>query len=75
VRANFDETWFETVFAALDRLHDEVSAGDLRAISSMPAAAIVGWLEDVIYTAQETIVELRTTQAEIDDVTEADLVS
>jgi len=55
----FDEVWFEQVFTALDRLHDAASAGC--STSSLPVTPelMVGWLEDIIYTAQETIREIR----------------
>lgn len=58
-RADFNEMWFEAVFKAVDRLHDEVSAGHLRAVSPLHPALMVGWLEDIIYTAQEAIFEIR----------------
>ncbi len=55
----FDELWFETVFTALDRLHDALSAGCGTAVSPVAPDDMVGWLEDIIYTAQESIVEIR----------------
>lgn len=64
----YSEVWFETVFQALDRLHDDVCAGRL---SGMQTVDVVGWLEDIIYTAEQTIDELRA-QPSI-TVTDADL--
>jgi len=58
-RGIYDEAWFETVFMALDRLHDAVSAGCPGAVSRVAPEDMVGWLEDIIYTAQEAIVEIR----------------
>lgn len=58
-RTSFDEVWFETVFLALDRLHDAVSEQSPANISTIAPAEMVGWLEDIIYTAQEAIVEIR----------------
>jgi hypothetical protein len=55
----FDETWFETLFLALDSLHDAVSEQRVSKVSSVAPADMVGWLEDIIYTAQEAIVEIR----------------
>jgi len=55
----YDEAWFETVFVALDRLHDALSAGYLGTVSRVAPEDMVGWLEDIIYTAQEAIVEIR----------------
>jgi hypothetical protein len=55
----YDEAWFETVFVALDRLHDALSAGHLGTVSRVAPEDMVGWLEDIIYTAQEAIVEIQ----------------
>jgi len=40
-------------------LHDHACAGSLNALSPVRPAEIVGWLEEFIYTAQETILEIR----------------
>jgi hypothetical protein len=63
-RASFDEAWFETVFRALDGLHDAVSDQRANTVSPVAPAEMVGWLEDIIYTAQEAIVEIRATMPE-----------
>ena len=55
----FDEQWLERVFTALDALHDALSAGCVAAVSPVEPDDMVGWLEDIIYTAQESIVEIR----------------
>jgi len=54
-----DRAWFEGVYQALDRLHDGACAGSLSGLSPVAPAEIVGWLEEFIYTAQETILEIR----------------
>ncbi len=61
----FDAVWFETLFAAIDRLHDEACAKNSRAASRMAPADMIGWLEDIIYTAQEAIAELRDKHPEL----------
>jgi hypothetical protein len=58
----FDVLWFEAVFAAFDRLHDALSAGCETAVLPVAPDDMVGWLEDIIYTAQESIVEIRTQE-------------
>jgi hypothetical protein len=63
-RASFDEAWFEIVFLALDKLHDTVSQQRASTVSPVAPAEMVGWLEDIIYTAQEAIVEIRATMPE-----------
>ncbi len=69
----YDAAWFEALFNALDLLHDRVCAeSDLSRTGTtaqdgpvntpvlpLDAADMVGWLEDIIYTAQETISEIR----------------
>jgi hypothetical protein len=65
----YTDAWFEMVFQAVDRLHDEVSNGDLPAMVN--PATMVGWLEDIIYTAQETISEIKAREG--DRVTDAEL--
>lgn len=51
--------WFEAIFVALDELHDDVCAGRLNTLSGMALEEMVGWLDDIVYTAQETIVEIK----------------
>ncbi len=68
LRAPYDAAWFEMVFLALDRLHDAVSAGSPDNVSPLGPAEMVGWLEEIIYTAQEAITEIR---AKSEYVTEA----
>ena len=73
LHANFDTAWFETMFQAIDRLHDAVShdavlPGRLSVVSPLVPAEMVGWLEEIIYTAQETIHEIQAKQP----VTEAE---
>jgi len=70
----YNEAWFEMVFQAMDRLHDMASNGCLDATLRTDPAEMVGWLEDIIYTAQETIFELRT-QIPGCDLTDKELFS
>jgi len=58
----YNDVWFETLFQSIDRLHDVASAGNLPAVSSVPQDVMVGWLEDIIYTARETILELQANK-------------
>ena len=58
-RTAYDEAWFEQMFLALDTLHDAVSAQRPCKVSPVAPTDMVGWLEDIIYTAQEAIVEIR----------------
>lgn len=58
----YNETWFETLFQSIDHLHDAASTGNLPDVSPVPQEVMVGWLEDIIYTARETILELQTNK-------------
>lgn len=49
----------ESMLQTLDRLHEAVVADELDEVSSLDAPALIGWLEDIIFTAQETIGELQ----------------
>jgi hypothetical protein len=73
-RTSYDEAWFETLFLALDKLHDVVSEQRVSQVSPVAPTDMVGWLEDIIYTAQEAIVEIRTNLPD-ETVTEADYIS
>ena len=52
------ECHLETVLATLDRLHNATMTDTLDAVSNLSAEDVVGWLEDIIYTAQETLKEM-----------------
>lgn len=58
------EIQLESMLQTLDRLHDASVAGDLQTTCMMDAPALIGWLEDLIYTAQETIAELQDGMVE-----------
>ncbi len=71
----YDAAWFETVFNALDSLHDAVCANELEDNSPMAPAEMVGWLDDVIYTAQEIISELKARREYVTEAGAAGLES
>lgn len=56
----YDAAWFEAVFMAVDRLHDLLSSDSPNTVSRLAPEEMAGWLEDIVYTAQEAIFELRT---------------
>ena len=58
IRHDFTEEGFEVIFLRLDLLHDAASAGCLTTITSLSADQVKGWLEELIFTAKETIQEL-----------------
>ncbi|MBC6936596.1 MAG: hypothetical protein DWB42_12240 [Chloroflexi bacterium] len=48
----------EAALAAIDDLHDAVSEGNLAAVTELSNRELIGWLHDLVYTAQETIAEI-----------------
>jgi len=54
----FTDVRFESIFNALDRLHDAASSGTLHEVSNLSTDEIIGWLQDIAFTANETIREL-----------------
>ena len=58
LRRVYSEYGFESLFLVLDALHDWASAGRLSDVTDLPPDRVVGWLEDLIYTARETILEI-----------------
>lgn len=48
----------EELFLRLDRLHDYAAAGQLAQMTSLSRAELQGWLEELIYTARETLAEM-----------------
>jgi len=63
----------ETVLATLDRIHEATATDTLDAVSNLSAEEVVGWLEDIIYTAQETLKEMgvETPSTTVDATLEA----
>ncbi len=48
---------------ALDALHTAAGEDALESVTSLSNAELLGWLREVIYTAQETICELDNRRA------------
>lgn len=55
----YTEDHFEALLQLIDRLHDAAAAGKLGEVSPMDAREIAGWLDDIIFTAEETLRELQ----------------
>jgi ABC-type phosphate transport system ATPase subunit len=52
------ELHLETLLDTLDRLHDAAYQDRIADEVDLSHEDIIGWLEDIIYTAQETITEI-----------------
>lgn len=55
----YNEMRLADLFQVLDELHTAASDGQLQNITSLTSSEIVGWLNDLAFTAQETISEIR----------------
>ncbi len=51
------------VFEAIDDLHNAASEGQITALTTLDNQELVGWLQELIYTAQETITEIQECAA------------
>jgi hypothetical protein len=54
----YTDARFDAMVRALDKLHDAASEGRVSHVSDLPRHELIGWLEEIVYTAQETIREL-----------------
>ena len=52
------------VLEALDELHSAASDGNVRAVTPLSNAELISWLYEVIYTAQETMNEIESKNAD-----------
>ncbi|MFP4321937.1 MAG: hypothetical protein ACLFTK_05730 [Anaerolineales bacterium] len=50
---------FEALLAIMDRLHDAAAVDQLHRVSTLDTQQILGWLDDIIFTAEETMRELQ----------------
>ncbi len=55
----------DVAYGAIDELHSAISEGTVGNICDFQSPAeLLNWLRDVIYTAQETIAEIESTDTE-----------
>lgn len=55
---DFSDKGLARLFAAFDLLHDYASDGHLVEATDLRPGEIVGWLEDILFTVEETIREI-----------------
>jgi hypothetical protein len=58
IRRDYSAEGMEELFLRLDLLHDYASNGQLQDVTPLSRAEIRGWLEDMIFTARETLREM-----------------
>ncbi len=55
---DYSDAGLERIFQMLDLLHDFASERRLVEATPLRASEMIGWLEDIIFTAEETIREI-----------------
>ena len=58
IRRDYSAEGMEELILRLDLLHDYASSGRLDEVTSLSRAELQGWLEEVIFTARETLREM-----------------
>ena len=58
IRRDYSAEGMEELFLRLDLLHDYASAGRLNDVTTLSPEELRGWLEELIYTARETLREM-----------------
>jgi hypothetical protein len=59
----FTEENFEALLRLMDCLHDAAAVGELHTVSPLDAREVIGWLDDIIFTAEEVIRELQEQES------------
>lgn len=60
----YNDARLADLFQALDTLHTAASEGRLNEISTLSTQELMGWLQEIAYTARETIGELQEDAGE-----------
>lgn len=60
---DYSERGFSRLFKALDLLHAYASEGHLTDATTLRPSEVVGWLEDILFTVEETIREIDAHEA------------
>ncbi len=61
IRRDYSVEGMEDIFLRLDLLHTYASVGRLDDVTTLSSAELRGWLEELIYTARETLREMGET--------------
>ena len=55
----YEDSYLADLLERMDRLHTAVVEGRLHTLTTIAHQDVVGWLEDIVYTAEETIREIQ----------------
>jgi hypothetical protein len=60
LRRDYGAEGFEELFVRLDLLHDYAAAGRIGDVTTLSPVELRGWLQELIFTARETLRELES---------------
>jgi hypothetical protein len=58
IRRDYSAEGMEELFVRLDLLHDYATLGQLQEVTPLSRMELRGWLEELIFTARETLREM-----------------
>ncbi len=59
----YNDTRLAGLFQSLDELHSAASEGRLQNVTPLTNAELIGWLQELMYVAEETIAEIEEHEA------------
>jgi hypothetical protein len=62
----YNDNRLASLFQSLDELHTAASEGNLDTITPLANAELMSWLQELIYTAEETLVEINNHETRPD---------
>ncbi len=63
IRLLINDARLQSLDDMLDTLHTAASEGALHSVTPLTQVELIGWLYDLIYVAQETILEMQQASA------------
>lgn len=60
----YNDTRLAGLFQSLDELHSAASEGRLQNVTPLTNAELIGWLQELMYVAEETIAEIEEQDAQ-----------
>ena len=54
----YRDSYIANIFEGVDRLHSAASEGKMHELTSLTPQEMTSWLQELVYTAQETISEI-----------------
>ncbi|MAS32588.1 MAG: hypothetical protein CL610_01190 [Anaerolineaceae bacterium] len=61
----YNNTRLAGLFQSLDELHTAASEGSLPSVTPLSDVELIGWLQELIYTAEETITEIQEHETKV----------